>query len=301
MSSNRGIKRTLVESDLELAGNALKYMQSTWSQASAPSSSRNGTAAADDLQSLIAKKLAAEPTAPKKKRKIPASTKLYKDTLRQVDKKFVQLSKKYKPNPTVGSGTTADDFAAAMTHFIPAVKKLRDDADAGDLPAAFNVALDLGEHAYGDLEACCKASGFGETEEPYQALDALLVELIGARQRVSDSHADSNSSPYELHPSASDFGDQEKTLRANLGARHPSKWQQRELEQARTADLNRMLRVRRDRRESAADWAGNALNDLVETRQRIDAYGIGQHFFRRSIELLCEMKGVEVPSLWSGF
>jgi len=50
-------------------------------------------------------------------------------------------------------------------------------------------------------------------------------------------------------------------------------------------------------RQKGGDWAGNALNDLVGTRQRIEVYGIGEFFFADSIKKLAELKGVEAPEL----
>lgn len=45
----------------------------------------------------------------------------------------------------------------------------------------------------------------------------------------------------------------------------------------------------------AADWAGNAVNDLSETRRRIDGWGLGEHYFAKSIAQLSAIKGIEVP------
>lgn len=182
-----------------------------------------------------------------------------------------------------------------MCRFIPKVRMLSEES----VPAAFNLLLDIGEHAYGDLEACCKSSGFGDTDKPYQRMDGVLVELITARkeaQNASDGEDHDNPSDgFVLEPSIQDLGGEEKAIRDDLGKKHPNKQQRGWLDRARRADLKNLFETRRQRRESIEDWAGNALNDLVETNRRIDAYGIGDHFFRKSIALLSSIKGIEAP------
>jgi len=60
-----------------------------------------------------------------------------------------------------------------------------------------------------------------------------------------------------------------------------------------------MFERRRERRggilNGEGDWAGNALNELAETRKRIGRYGIEKHFFKESIKELAGIKGVDVP------
>lgn len=188
----------------------------------------------------------------------------------------------------------------AMARHIDDVKKLKKDS----LSLAFNLLLDLGEHAYGDLEACVKASGFGETEEPFKEMDELLSEIITARQEEEQAAAQdtetgskdgTTTERYRFEASRADLGREAETLWGFLGSKHPNKRQRNELDKARLADLQTMFSARRERREATKDWAGNALNDLAETRARIEAYGIGEYFFGESINLLAALKEVEPP------
>lgn len=196
-----------------------------------------------------------------------------------------------------------------MCRFLPKVKTLREES----IPAAFNLLLDIGEHAYGDLDACCKAGGFGETKKPYKAMDSLLVDLITARKEeaqpggdVNDDNNDDDggnadkSGPsggnFVLEPSTGDLDGDEKRILDRLAAekkKRPNKQERGWLDRAHRDDLKAMFETRRERREEAEDWAGNALNDLVETEKRISAYGV-EGYFRESIALLASMKGVEV-------
>ncbi|KAI0150835.1 hypothetical protein GGR57DRAFT_184564 [Xylariaceae sp. FL1272] len=230
--------------------------------------------------------------------KAPAPGKLFKDALKAVDKTFNRLLKAYKPNPKGCYGITADDFAKAMYGFSGAVDKLLQDSPS----LALDLLLDLGEHAYGDLEACVKSSGFGDTDEFYQSMDKKLVEVIDKRREAqSSSTADQSSEMptmpvYKIEPSKADFGGEEDALRELIGTKvRRNKSENRALARARISDLNVMFETRRRRRETTKDWAGNALNDLTETQARIDEYGIGDHYFHESIGLLASMKGVKWP------
>lgn len=48
---------------------------------------------------------------------------------------------------------------------------------------------------------------------------------------------------------------------------------------------------RQKRREVVSNWVGIVLEDLKGTRKEIDGYGIGDHFFAKSIENLETLKG----------
>ncbi|KAI0443729.1 hypothetical protein F4803DRAFT_549828 [Xylaria telfairii] len=250
------------------------------------------------------KKTKASSRTPSSKTKDPAKQ-LYEATIKDIDKTFNQLVKTYKPNPNGCYGTTSDDFAGVMVGYISDVKKLQ---EYGDSSLAFNLLLDLGEHAYGDLEACVKASGFGDTDEPYQKMDRLLAEIIDTRRReekpaansAQDTPAaeeESEKVEYEIRPFKDDLGTEESWLRENVvnKDRGPNKQQRAKLDRARLADLHKLFDVRRQRHATTVDWAGDALNELVETRARIDRYGIGDHFFKESIELLASIKGTRAP------
>jgi hypothetical protein len=69
------------------------------------------------------------------------------------------------------------------------------------------------------------------------------------------------------------------------------------LERAKVSDMHDLFERRRERRglilKEKGDWAGNALIELAETRERIEAYGIGKHFLRHSIKKLVDLKGVD--------
>ncbi len=182
-----------------------------------------------------------------------------------------------------------------MADFLTQVKKLREES----IPTAFNLVLDLGEHSYGDLEACCKSRGFGDTEEPFKEMDNMLVELITARkeaQAAEDDDVSGHDDGFVLQPTTSDFDKSEAAIRVALPTnRVPAKHIFGQLQRMRRDALKALFEVRRQRRETAEDWVGNALNDLVETRNRLGDYTLSDYFFRDSIALLGSMKGIDVP------
>ncbi|KAI1445296.1 hypothetical protein F5Y02DRAFT_427029 [Annulohypoxylon stygium] len=256
-------KRTRSQANLEEQGNAPKQTKIT-SMIRAPSNS----------PSTKDKKAAAPKPAKKPaSKKDPTPAKLYKDTLNQVDKKFNVMLKRYKPNPRPMSGITSDNFAAAMASFIPKTQQLAETSPI----MAFNLVLDLGEHAYGDLDGCVNASGYGGTEEPYQELDDLLVSLINARLALDENKGLVPGQEYKAEPPHEEVGVLERQMhrlnRDQWEKRGPNKQAGATLDRAHREDLRGLLERRRERREIAEDWAGNALNDLLETGGRIDHKG----------------------------
>lgn len=166
--------------------------------------------------------------------------------------------------------------------------------------------MHLGESSYGDLTVCIKSSGWGSAEWDFEVFDKLAVELIkaileGQKKKPSmpaaaEADADEEK-PFVLAPSTKDMGDAWQYIREDVGDKFPNKQEFARLKKARLADLKTLFQRRKERRESTGDWVGNALNDLVETRDRIDAFGIGDHYFEKAIALLASVKGVEVPPL----
>ncbi|KAM7213489.1 hypothetical protein V8F06_011102, partial [Rhypophila decipiens] len=189
--------------------------------------------------------------------------KLYDDAVKAVDKTFSALHKKYKPNPNEFQGITADDFSKAIAdQFLPVVQKL---SSSGSPLLALNLLLYMADHCYGDLGACIKSSGFGDTDEPFQEMDKAILSLIPSLLVPS-------TEGFVLQPSKSDFGSEEaeinnlesikKKMKKGMFNKQERGW----LNSARVKDLHAMFRARQERREKVVseengDWAGNAPND----------------------------------------
>lgn len=185
-----------------------------------------------------------------------------------------------------------------MATLLPTLEELGNESPLD----AFNVLMYLGDHAYGELEACCKSSGWGNSEELFIEMDdtgvALIAKALAAKKMtaangVASTDA-SETKPYVVAPSTSDMGTEWRELLDLFGTGQLNKQKRGWLKKARLMDLKHLFELRKERRESTADWTGNALNDLMETRDRIEGYGLGEYFFAKTIALLASEKGVQV-------
>ncbi|KAI8304856.1 hypothetical protein K4K61_005832 [Colletotrichum sp. SAR11_59] len=228
---------------------------------------------------------AKKPAAQKAKAKSPNKT--YDEAIKSIDKTYAQFLKKYKPN----GSWTADEFSAGFARLLPMAQAIKDES----LPLAFNLILDIGEHSYGDVDYGAKTCGYGDTDEPFQAMDNALLEIIESRLEDCTDH-ECNDVAFILSPTTDDMGTSQDELREALkpkGIRNKSQFLMND--RARRGDQQLLMTRRRTRRVDTVDWAGNALNDLSETRRRIDSWGLGKHYFAKSIAKLSAIKGIDVP------
>jgi hypothetical protein len=218
-----------------------------------------------------------------------AAEKQYKAALKSVDKKYKEFLKRYKPNPTVFSGVTADDFAKAMARFLPEVETLL----ATSPKHAFNLLMYLGDHAYGDLEACIKSSGWGDTKEPFKEMDNLMLKVIEKRIEADDiDGVDAIASAADDQDGDSSEGELAAFV-SLLGGKRPNKSERNQIDKWRRVDFQNRVEKAQLRRETVTDWVSNALRDLIKTKEEIDDYGIGDHYFQQSIAKLHEIKSAK--------
>jgi hypothetical protein len=248
------------------------------------------------------------PPPPKKKRAAPNSkpkaapkpkkgsqqtcVAAYNASIVAIDKKYKAL-KKASANISGSkySWTTSDDYAKAMSAFLPSVRKLSSmDGDGKDgVILAFNLLLHLAERSYGDMVLHAKMCGYGEADEAYAELDSALLELISMR---AEQDPDSQSFNTEGEPL-------EKLTRrwtrddADVGefkTGRPNKQQRGWMAaQKKSWDEGRREKARM-RREGTARWAQSALDELVDGREYVAPYGM-EGFFPRSIAKLERTKG----------
>ncbi|RDI79599.1 hypothetical protein Vi05172_g10402 [Venturia inaequalis] len=203
--------------------------------------------------------------------------------IKQIDSDYARLLKDYVYNPNGWNGVTADNFSSEMAVYTPAITKLGETRSKD----AFNLLMYASEHCYGDLEFCFKSSGFGETEEPFKEMDEAMVKIIekrvdeegkGETGVVGDLYvADGNG---ELAAFMEELGGKERLNKSERGKQL----------KYRRLDFKNGVAKRRELREVARDWIGNALADLVRTRDFIEQYGIGEFYFAHSIAKLEGMK-----------
>lgn len=130
---------------------------------------------------------------------------------------------------------------------------------------AFNLILDIGEHSYGDVDYGAKTCGYGDTDEPFQAMDTALLEII--ESRLGDcTDNECNDVAFVLSPTTDDMGTSQDELREALkpkGIRNKSQFLIND--RARRGDQQLLMTRRSTRRMDKVDWAGNALNDRAST------------------------------------
>lgn len=73
------------------------------------------------------------------------------------------------------------------------------------IPLAFNLILDIGEYSYGDVDYGAKTSGYGDTDEPFQAMDNALLDMIESRLE-NCTEIDCNDVAFILSPAIEDMG-----------------------------------------------------------------------------------------------
>lgn len=84
----------------------------------------------------------------------------------------------------MGRNSTAiisDDYAGLMVQFVGDVYELKD-MGADGARCAFNVLLQIGLHAHGDLEASMMMSGYGGHEGPFAKMDFAMLSIIALRE-----------------------------------------------------------------------------------------------------------------------
>ncbi|KAI1204078.1 uncharacterized protein F4807DRAFT_466041 [Annulohypoxylon truncatum] len=222
-------------------------------------------------------------------KKDPTPEKLYNDAARkEADKAFFAVMKQYDP----ASGVLSDRFYAKLASYIPEAKKVTE--------AYITCGIDL-VLALGDREGSKKASGYDSPGENFQRFDEKFVELINYRLDLAKLAAVVPVAGYVVEPPHEEVGVAERAMcegyREQWKKRRPDKQQYAQLDRARRDDLRDLVETRRDRREMAEDWAGNTLKDLLGAAVRIYQYGIGEHYFAKSIALLAEVKMIERPPL----
>lgn len=75
-----------------------------------------------------------------------------------------------------------------------------------------------------------------------------------------------------------------------LGGKRPNESERNKIDKWRRADFQRKVERARRRRDTETDWKSNALRELVNTRDYIEKYGIGEHYFCQSIARLKELQ-----------
>jgi hypothetical protein len=228
----------------------------------------------------------AKKMADPKKQSTKTARQTYTSILGKVDKKVGELDRKCKAQGPNGRGYNSDNYAKAVAEFLPEVIDLSN-MDGG-VKFAFNLALYLGEHAHGDFYISIKMSGYGGSEEPYKALDEVMLGLIERRKDEATENdvqaVEATSLPLVPHrwtEADADVG-VFKTGR-------PNKQQRNQIVRQRQEWTKERSKKARERREITKDWVCNALVELTDERDYLDDFGL-EGYFTKSIARLEELK-----------
>ncbi|THX73573.1 hypothetical protein D6D04_08461 [Aureobasidium pullulans] len=205
----------------------------------------------DEESSTPKKKAPTKVPSTRKSRAASESERLYKDSIKAIEKGIQALDKRVKglkwPDMNDCILTlTIDNYAAAVTEHLPNVLKLKGMDNGTTL--AFDLTMAIADISYTDLEKTAKMSGWGDAEASYEELDGVLLSLIPGREKPTTS----------------------------LTSLPESFWGWTYAQKMKREKDRR--EARRVRRETTQDWVSIALAELKEDRDYLDAYGIEGHF-----------------------
>lgn len=191
-----------------------------------------------------------------------------------------------RPTP---STQAADQTARAMALFLLLTKGMAAPASVH----AFNLVLKLAEHSFEDVDQNLEAPGVGGVSLVFHHIDSQVLEPILLRL---DGDIMSPEDRRLLHHGATQMrtggGWQGRCARREAQGNGRCRNQVKERDKYQADDLRTLCEARCKRTGDARDWLSNALDDLVEMRERIGRYGLGDRHFRLSPQKLWELKGV---------
>lgn len=225
------------------------------------------------LAKFSAKPKPARTRAKRSANSIKDAEKLFADTLKAIDKGTAKLDRKVKTISHENRWSiTTSDYASNVSDHIDTVDKLAE----LDTLLAFNLVLSMADASHGDMNATAKMSGeSGDDSRPtFGNLDDLLLPLIEKRLAAI---ADACPKVESLPTVQGRWTREDSDIPTGRDGR-PNK-QQRGWIYAEKLDFAKTRREeRRARRETCEDWISVALADLVEERDYVAAYGVGEDF-----------------------
>jgi len=181
----------------------------------------------------------------------------------------------------------SDDYAEEMTAFTADVPELLEIGGDGT-NFAFNLMPSIGEHTHGDLDWGFSMSGYGDSEEPYKHLDKVMLRVIERREE-DEWHAAVGLKEPSLPSIPHRFTEKDAIIGPVKTSNGPNKQQRGWIAKQAVEWKKARSQALKDRREQAQDWVSNGLNELVDHRDYIAAYGLEGHF-SKSIARLEQLK-----------
>ncbi|KJZ67986.1 hypothetical protein HIM_12624 [Hirsutella minnesotensis 3608] len=200
--------------------------------------------------------------------KPPCSAKRKRDTTEaQYSEKEIDEAR--RPTKATKTAKSANSKKTATAGTSQEAKKLY-----ADTLKAIDKRVDELDASHTDLDATCKMCGTpcDNSIPTFKLLDVALLSLIKARRK-----------PVSLEAELPEVAKRWTVMDADVGVfktGRPNKQQRAQMYRQKLVWEKNRRQARRERREKTVDWVKVALNDLVEERDYLDAYGVKEYLPR---------------------
>jgi len=157
--------------------------------------------------------------------------KLYTDTLKAVEKRYIELDKKVKAMSSNSSAITVTNYATSAAKHANTAKKLD---GVGETVLAFNFVMALADASHRRISSWKMSGDGGECCEYFARLDEALLPLIEKRDRPTTRLTELPEVPHRWTSEDADVGDF-KTGRPNKQQRGQMDRQYIDCKKERTA------------------------------------------------------------------
>lgn len=114
---------------------------------------------------------------------------MYKRFLKSAEVANEDLWEEFYNDPRDSYAWNADSFAEAMADCLPDVEALLQQPDDVGVIFAFDLMMFLADHVHGELDIK-GGSGYGDSEESYALMDAMMMRVIARRLQLKDACQD---------------------------------------------------------------------------------------------------------------
>ncbi|KAK5136553.1 hypothetical protein LTR08_002897 [Meristemomyces frigidus] len=196
--------------------------------------------------------------------------KLCTETLKAVEKRYIELDKKVKAMSGNSRAITVATYATSAAKHLSTAKKL---AATGETVLAFNFVMALGDASHRSMSTSKMSGDCGDCDDRYARLDEALLALIEKREEPATAAQveELPSVPHRWEREDADVG----PFKTGNG---PNKQQRGQMDRHYIDWEKKRREARRARRETCGDWVAAALSDLVEDRNYLKEFGVGEDF-----------------------
>ncbi|KAK4539770.1 hypothetical protein LTR36_010358 [Oleoguttula mirabilis] len=219
-------------------------------------------------------KAAPKPAPAKSTNMTKEAKKLYTETLKIVETRYIELDKKVKAMSPNSRAITISNYATSAAKHLNTAKKL---AGMGETVLAFNFVMALGDASHRRISTWKMSGESGDCDDQFVRLDEALPALIEKRETPASRVDELPVVPHRWTDDDADVG----PFKTSNG---PNKQQRGQMDRQYIDWEKKRREARRARRETCEDWEAVALSDLVGDRKYLAGYGVGEDFHARESE-----------------